>query len=69
MPTPLFDVVLENAADDAGQLVITAKVIDRYHDDERDGATIGTSPEYRTIDDAIQWARGAVTAFLEGTQA
>lgn len=69
MNTPLFDVVLCNTADEKGKLVIVVKLIDRYHDGPDVPKLIGESPEFRSIDDAIEWARRAVTAFMEGTQA
>lgn len=70
MKTPLFDVVLQNAGDaETGEIFITVVIVDRYHDGPDIGKVIGESDEFDKLDDALEWARRAVTAFMKGTDA
>lgn len=69
MRTPLFDVVIQNAGDaETGEMFITVQLIDRYHDGPDIGKVIGEA-ECDSLDAALEWARGAVTAFMKGTEA
>ncbi|WP_431231472.1 hypothetical protein ACQ856_18090 [Mycolicibacterium psychrotolerans] len=66
----LFDVVLEVSGDtETGGGLYDVTITDRYDGPgHTPGAIIGRH-EARNLDDALAFARGAVTAFMEGTQA
>jgi hypothetical protein len=67
MSTPLFDVVISVSGDDeTGGGIYEVTIIDRYHP-END--VIGRKECMHSLDDAIEFAKGAVTAFMEGTTA
>lgn len=71
MKTALFDIVIAVTGDqETGAYGMTGVLVDRYHTDEfDDGNIIGESEEFQRLDDVIAWAKGAVTAFMEGTNA
>lgn len=67
MNTPLFDVVISVSGDDeTGTGIYTVKVIDRYHQGDD---VIGQKYDMHSLDEAMEFAKGAVTAFMEGTTA
>lgn len=70
MKQPLFDVVLNVFGDtNTGGGVYDVTIVDRY---DAPGHTLGDvigRHEASSFDDAMAFARGAVTAFMEGTQA
>lgn len=67
MKQPLFDVIITAYGDnDTGHVSHTVRIVGRYQ--KHDGELIGQKYDC-TLDQAIEFARGAVTAFLEGTEA
>jgi hypothetical protein len=70
--THLFDVVLSAVGDgdtgDITKLTCTAKVIDHYLAAQGASRLIGESPEFSRLDDAIEWAKYAITAFTQGVE-
>jgi hypothetical protein len=67
MMRALFDVTITSFGDDeTGEFYFSARIIDRRP--ATDGALIGQQ-DAPTLNTAIAYARGAVTAFMEGTQA
>lgn len=75
MTTPLFDVVISVSGDDeTGSGIYDVTIIDRYHE-TRSGANwhlsdvIGQKTDLHSLDDAMEFAKGAVTAFMKGTTA
>lgn len=68
MREPLFDVVLSTEADVVTQEHwIGVKVIDRRR--QHDGETVVAQTDFPGLDAAMQFAREAVTEWMEGTQA
>jgi hypothetical protein len=62
---PLFDVILHVFGDtETGAGIYDVSIIDRYH---KRGDIIGQT-EANSLDEALEFARGAVTAFMEGTR-
>jgi len=66
-PRPLFDVVISVSGNDAGAGVYDVTIIDRYHGKKDDW--IGRKSDMSSLDEAMEFAKGSVTAFLEGTRA
>ena len=64
MIEPLFDVIIHTSHDD-GQPRFAVTLVDRFLAEPLD---IPGSPEYSDLEDAISWARGAVTAFMEAAE-
>lgn len=63
---PLFDVVLHVYGDpETGTGLYDVDIIDRHRNR---GEVIGQH-QANSLDDAITFAKGAVTAFMEGTEA
>jgi hypothetical protein len=61
MTTPLFAVIIDVAGTDEGTGVYDVTVVDRYHDDV--DTVIGEKTDMRSLDEAMEFAKGAVTAF------
>ena len=67
MKTPIFDVILSVSGDRfTGEHCTDVKIVGRYK--QHDGELVGQK-ECRTLDEALEYAKGAVTAFLKGTEA
>lgn len=67
MKTPLFDVIISVQGDDeTGGGIYTVQIIDRYHKHTK---VVDEKREMTSLNDALAFAKGAVTAFMEGTQA
>jgi hypothetical protein len=65
----LFDVTLEVSGNpDTGECFYNVVILDRYNQDGPFPRVIGTS-QAESLDAAMEFARGAVTAFLQGTAA
>jgi hypothetical protein len=64
--TPLFDVNIHVFGTDQGTGYYTVTIFDRYHPGEN---LIGGKTGMTNLDEAIEFAKGAVTAFMEGTSA
>lgn len=66
----LFDVVLEVSGDsETGGGVYDVKIVDRYDAPGHTPGDIIGQHEALNLADAMEFARGAVTAFMKGTQA
>lgn len=64
---PLFDVVLAvHGDDDTGTGIYDVRIIDRYRDS---GSLIGHKSDLTSLDEAMQFARGAVSAFMRSADA
>ncbi|GJJ20066.1 hypothetical protein [Mycolicibacterium mageritense] len=64
---PLFDVTIAvSGNDDTGTGIYDVTIVDRYH---KRGDIIGEKRDLTSLDDAIVFAKGAVTAFMQGTPA
>lgn len=66
MKRPLFDVVLAVSGTDTGGGLYDVQIIDRYH---KASVIIGEKSDIPTLNEAIEFARGAVSAFMKGTTA
>lgn len=65
--TPLFGVIISvDGDDDTGEGIYDVQIVDRYNDF---GDVIGEKTNMRSLDEAMEFAKGAVTAFMEGTTA
>lgn len=67
MMQPLFDVVLSTLGDsETGEFIIAVEVVKTLdpHNPESLGGKEFEGPG--ALDSAIEWAKGAVTAFMEG---
>lgn len=68
--TPLFDVVISvSGDDDTGGGVYDVTIVDRYDTPGHTPGDIIGRHEAHNLADAMQFARGAVTAFMKETQA
>jgi hypothetical protein len=67
--TPLFDVVISVYGDEnTGSGIYDVFVIDKYHGGPGDTPwVVGHQSNLTSLDQSIQFAKGAVTAFMEGT--
>lgn len=63
---PLFDVVIHVSGTDEGTGLYDVEIIDRYH---KTADVIGRLTNLTSLDDAIGFAKGTVTAFMQGAQA
>lgn len=65
---PLFDVVIHVSGTDEGTGLYDVEIIDRYH---KTADVIGrvAVADLTSLDDAIGFAKGTVTAFMQGAQA
>ena len=64
---PLFDVTISVFRDEAtGEGVYDVLIIDRYH---KVAEQIGQKYDMSSLDEAIEFAKGGVTAFMQGTAA
>lgn len=67
MRRPLFDVIISvEGDDDTGAGIYSVQIVDRYH---KRGDIIGHKSGLLNLDEAMAFAKGAVTAFTEGTEA
>lgn len=70
MKQPLFDVVLNVFGDtNTGGGIYDVTIVDRYDAPGHTPGDVIGRHEATSLDDAMTFARGAVTAFMEGTQA
>ena len=66
--TPLFDVIISVYGDkDTGGGIYDVFIIDKYHG--IDPWVMAHQSNMTSLDQAMQFAKGAVTAFMEGTKA
>jgi hypothetical protein len=66
MTTPLFSVIINVDGDDeTGCGIYEVHIVDRYHEDLVD-KVIGAKTNMSSLDEAMQFAKGAVTAFMSG---
>lgn len=60
----LFDTVLRTAGhDETGRLIYQVELVDRYHDGPHVPSSLGTSPTFTDLAEAMAWATRAVEAF------
>jgi hypothetical protein len=62
----LFDVMITACGTQTGEFAHKVRIVNRYK--QNDGALIGQR-DCRTLEEALEFARGTVTAFMEGTRA
>jgi hypothetical protein len=66
MTTSLFSVIINVDGDDeTGRAIYEVHIVDRYHEDLVD-KIIGAKINMHSLDEAMQFAKGAVTAFMSG---
>lgn len=64
---PRFDVVISTLGDaETGEYQFDVEIIDRHHGQDNPAVLV---ERFDDPDDAIEWARGAVTAFMKGAKA
>jgi hypothetical protein len=67
LPDELFDVIISVSGDPVTRHAFyEVTVIDKYN---FPGGEIGRKADMTSLDDAMEFAKGCVTAFLQGTEA
>lgn len=67
MRRPLFDVILHvEGEDETGTGIYSVEIVDRFH---KRGDIIGHKSNLLSLDEAMAFAKGAVTEFMKGTEA
>lgn len=60
----LFDTIVQVAGhDETGSLVYRVELVDRYHDGPHVPSSLGVSPLFTDLSEAVGWATRAIEAF------